>query len=253
MNNPGILVVKRALRGIIKNPGVYLSGLGMSLFFVVVYNAGIGGIEFLPQFENGGYLAFILPVGIISLGFGSSGGAGQALYRDMQSGYFYRLYLSPVPRASFVFAPIFADAVAIMAETAIILAAGYMFGVPFSHGMLSVIALVSLSLLWGVMLSGFSVGLIIRSGNPQSSQMIVMIAFTLMFLSTTFLPYDMITAGWFKTVLWINPITYLLEGMRFLLSGSSKLMFFVIGATFSFAGALAAILFAVTSAKKSLV
>lgn len=43
---------------------------------------------------------------------GSAAGAGQSLHDDMSSGYFRRLYLSPVRRWTFVAAPITADAAA---------------------------------------------------------------------------------------------------------------------------------------------
>ena len=58
----------------------------MSLFFLLVYNAGIGGIGDMEAFGTGGYLSFVFPITIISLAMGSSSGAGQTLNADMQSG-----------------------------------------------------------------------------------------------------------------------------------------------------------------------
>ncbi len=69
MRNPGMLIVGRALRRLISNPAPLLSGLGMSAFFLFVYDAAIGGIGFLPEFGGAGYMAFLLPMGVISLLF----------------------------------------------------------------------------------------------------------------------------------------------------------------------------------------
>jgi ABC-2 type transport system permease protein len=253
MNNAGILVIKRAVIGLIRNPGATLFGFGMSLFFLVVYSAGIGGIEFLPQFKNGGYLAFLLPLSIVYLATGSASGAGQALNRDMQSGYFYRLYLSPVSRAAFVIAPMLADAFALVVETVILLIIGAIFGVPFTYGLWSILGIIFLAVLFGITLSGFSAGVVIATGNPQTSQMLVMAIFPLLFLSTTFLPYDMISASWLKVVSWVNPVTYLMEGMRFLLAGSTPGWFLAVAFAFSAVSAMGAIIFAVTRANKALV
>jgi ABC-2 type transport system permease protein len=83
--------------------------------------------------------------------------------------------------------------------------------------------------------------------------MLVMAIFPLLFLSTTFLPYDMISASWLKVVSWVNPVTYLMEGMRFLLAGSTPGWFLAVAFAFSAVSAMGAIIFAVTRANKALV
>lgn len=103
------LIIHRSILKLAKQPTAPLMGFAMSLFFLMVYNAGIGGIGHLEAFGEKGYLAFIFPITIISLGMGSSAGAGYTLHTDMQSGYFKRLYLSPVARRILVLAPILAD------------------------------------------------------------------------------------------------------------------------------------------------
>ena len=86
MNTANLLLINRGIFKLIKQPSAPIMGFAMSLFFLLVYNAGIGGIGSLDAFGEGGYLSFVFPITIISLAMGSSAGAGQTLNADMQSG-----------------------------------------------------------------------------------------------------------------------------------------------------------------------
>lgn len=248
-----MLLVSRAISRMLRRRVALLGGLGMSLFFLAVYSAGIGGVGFLPQFGGGGYLAFLLPMSLVSLAMGSAAGAGQSLHDDMVSGYFRRLYLSPVPRWTFVLAPISADAAATALGSLGILVAGLLFGVPLRFGVVSLAGLLLLSVLWGVTLSALSAGVMVRTGSPEGARIVTSAVFPLIFLSTTFMPRELITARWLRAASWANPVTYLLEGMRFLLAGTAPLEFFLIGLGLTAAAAIAALVFALTGARRILV
>jgi ABC-2 type transport system permease protein len=225
----------------------------MSLFFLLVYHAGIGGIGDLPAFGGNGYLAFLLPMSIVSLTMGSAAGAGQALHDDIASGYFRRLYLSPARRYSFAAAPLAADALTTLLGTAALLAIAALLGVPFRYGLLSAVGLLSLSFLWGLTLSALSAGIMLRTGSSEGARLVTTAVFPLIFLSTTFLPRELITSRWLLTVSWANPVTYLLEGMRALLAGTAPLSFLTAGLAITAASAALALLFAITGSKKILV
>jgi ABC-2 type transport system permease protein len=235
-----MLMINRGIGKLIKKPTAPIMGFGMSLFFLVVYNAGIGGIGSLDAFGQAGYLSFIFPVTIISLAMGSSAGAGQTLNADMQSGYFKRLYLSPVPRWTLAAAPILADTLSSIIFTAILIVIGALFGVTFQFGILSVLGVLLLSFLWSLTLCGFSAGIMVRTGQYQSASIVTNAVFPLLFLSTTFLPRELIDAKWLLGVSWGNPVTYILEGNRYLLGGTSpSWYFYVAAAVFSLTSVLA--------------
>ena len=181
---------------------------------------------------------------------GSSAGAGQTLNADMQSGYFKRLYFSPASRWALVIAPMIADILSSLFFTAILLCIGALFGVTFKFGMLSVSGLLLLSLLWSVTLSGFSAGIMIRTGQHQSAAIVTNAVFPLLFLSTTFLPRELITAKWLLTVSWGNPVTYILEGCRYLLAGTSDVKFFSIAIIIFSITTIISLSFALSSARK---
>ncbi|HEX3006969.1 MAG TPA: ABC transporter permease, partial [Bacteroidales bacterium] len=227
MSSSSKLLVLRAVGKLVKQPAAPLMGFAMSVFFLVVYNAGIGGIGYLPEFGEGGYLAFIFPITIISLAMGSSSGAGQTLNADMQSGYLKRLYLSPVPRWVLVMAPMTADVISSVLFTGILILIGFLFGMSFQFGILSILGVLLLSLLWSVSLCGFTAGVMLRTGKYQSASIVTNAVFPLLFISTTFLPRELIHSKWLLTASWFNPVTYILEANRYLIAGTSSKVFFI--------------------------
>lgn len=250
MNTVYGLLFSRGITKLAKQPAAPLMGFGMSLFFLLVYNAGIGGIGFMDEFGSGGYLSFIFPITIISLAMGSSAGAGQMLHGDMQSGYFRRLYLSPVPRWLLVMAPMLADAFSSLFFTLVLLVLGKLFGLSFQFGLLSFLGVMLLSLLWSLTLGGFSAGIMLRTGQHQSAAIVTNAVFPLLFLSTTFLPRELITAGWLKTVSWGNPVTYVLEANRYLLAGTAPAHFFYLGLIILSVSSIISFAFALASSAK---
>lgn len=250
MSPENMLLIRRGILKLVKQPAAPLMGFGMSLFFLLVYNAGIGGIGFLSEFGSGGYLAFIFPITIISLAMGSSAGAGQMLNADMQSGYFKRLYLSPVSRWILIFAPMFADTLSSFFFTGVLIIIGSVFGLTFRFGILSVLGVFLLSLLWSVTLCGFSAGIMLRTGRHQNAAVVTNAVFPLLFLSSTFLPRELIKAKWLMTISWGNPITYILEANRYLLGGTAPRYFFCIGLMILAVTAAASLVFALLSAKR---
>ena len=168
----------------------------------------------------------------------------------MQSGYFRRLYLSPVSRRMLVLAPMLADTLSSLIFSGILLAIGALFGLPFQFGLVSVAGILLLSLLWTITLCGFSAGIMLRTGQHQSAAIVTNAVFPLLFLSTTFLPRELITAKWLVTVSWANPVTYVLEANRYLLGGTSSKEFFLLGLIILTLFSTASLIFAVTSSRK---
>lgn len=250
MRPANVILIQRGIVKLIKQPSAPLMGFGMSLFFLLVYNAGIGGIGNLEAFGSGRYLSFVFPITIISLAMGSSAGAGQTLNADMQSGYFKRLYLSPAPRWILVVSPILADTVSSLFFTFLLIIIGAISGVTFQFGLISALGVLFLSFLWSLTLCGFSVGVMLRTGRHQSASVITNAVFPLLFLSTTFLPRELIKTDWLLFISWGNPITYMLEGNRYLLAGTSSSQFFIMALIIFTVTSVLAIAFALASSQK---
>ena len=65
--------------------------------------------------------------------------------------------------------------------------------------------------------SGFGYAIALKTGNPAAVNSSFLLFFPFSFLTTSFLPREVLT-GWLATVARYNPVTYLLDGLRSIVS-----------------------------------
>ena len=212
------LLVKRNLVTILRTPEALLPPIGISIFFLVIYNSTLGeAAGFVPNIGNS-YLGFILPLSIVSSSLSGAGIAAQNLVRDIEGGYFDKILLTPVNRAVLLLGPILAGSVILGLQTTIVIVVALIMGLQPATGILGLLAVVGLAVLLGTGFAGFTVSAALGSGNAAATQGAGFVFFPLTFLAPTFVPLDLL-AGWLKTAAQLNPITYVLEAMRALITG----------------------------------
>jgi ABC-2 type transport system permease protein len=84
-------------------------------------------------------------------------------------------------------------------------------------GLPGVLVVIGLAVLLGTGFAGFTVSAALGSGNAAATQGASFVFFPLTFLTASFVPLDLLS-GWLKTAARLNPITYVLEAMRTLLT-----------------------------------
>lgn len=208
------LLTRRSVINTARTPFIWIPNIVISLFFLLVYQGGLSGIAQLPSFDGASYLAFIIPVSIVSGAIGGSGGAGQSLVSDLENGYFSRLLLTPTSRLAIVLGPIIGGMLQLLVQTLLILLVGLLMGLDIAAGIGGALVVIFLAAGFGLAFAGYSVGVALRTKNAQASQAGTFIFFPLLFLSTTFVPYELIEAQWMKMAATVNPTTYIFDGMR---------------------------------------
>ncbi len=211
------LITWRNLVTIFRTPEALLPPFGISIFFLVIYESTLGGAaNFLPGLSGNAYIGFILPLSIVSASLGGAGIAAQNLVRDIESGYFDKLQLTPVSRAALLLGPIFAGAVILGIQASVVVAVGLLLGLEPATGFAGLLAVVGLAVLLGTGFAGFTVSAALGSGSAAATQGASFIFFPLTFLTASFVPLELLT-GWLKTAAQFNPITYVLQAMRSLM------------------------------------
>lgn len=208
----------RNLVTIFRTPSAVIPSLIISAFFLLVYEASLSrAASFLPGLGSNSYLGFILPVSIVSAALSGAGVAGQSIVRDIASGYFDKLMLTPVNRGALLLAAMLAGAIILVLQTSIIMAIAVLMGLESVTGAAGIVGVLALALLLGTGFAGFTVGVALRSGNAAATQGASFLFFPLTFLTATFVPVSLLS-GWIQTAAQFNPITYILEAMRALLN-----------------------------------
>jgi ABC-2 type transport system permease protein len=207
-------VARRALQGMVRDKEAVIPPLIIGAFFFVV---NVGTLQKLgEQFANtGNYKAFQLPPAVIFAVTGLS--RAGSLVADIQSGYFDRMLATPIKRITLLLGLMMADFVLACALTIPILVVAALFGVSFTTGPLGILAFIVITGLWGLAFTGFSYAIALKTANPAAVNSAFLIFFPFAFITTTTVPKESMT-GWLQTLVTLNPVTYLLEGMRSLIT-----------------------------------
>lgn len=184
--------------------------LVIGAFFYVV---NVGTLAKLGETaaNTGSYKAFQLPPAIIFAVTGLS--RAGALVADIQSGYFDRMLATPIKRAALLLGLMIADIALAALLTIPVILIGIMFGVRFEAGILGVLLLIVMSGLWGLAFTGFSYAIALKTANPAAVNSAFLIFFPFAFLTTGSVPKEAMS-GWLQAMVTLNPVTYLLRGMR---------------------------------------
>ncbi len=212
------LITWRNLVTVFRTPPALIPPIVISVFFLLIYESTLGeAAGFIPSLSGNSYLGFILPLSIVSASLSGSGIAAQNLVRDVESGYFDKLLLTPVSRAALLLGPIFAGAVILGLQASIVVGVAMLMGLEPATGFAGLLAVIGMAILLGTGFAGFTVSAALGSGSAAATQGASFLFFPLTFLTASFVPLDLLS-GWLKTAAQLNPITYVLEAMRAILN-----------------------------------
>jgi len=206
-------IAGRALRGVPRDIEAVMPPVFIALFFFIV---NIATLSKLTQSAGGfDYKAFQMPTAILLGVTGVS--RAPALVLDVQNGYLDRLLMTPIRRLAILLGHMIADVAVAMALTVPILVVGFAIGVRFETGVLGLVVFILLAALWSLAFSAFGYAIALKTGNPAAVNSTFLLFFPFLFLTSSYVPRSQLS-GWLDTVAGLNPVTYLLEGLRSLVS-----------------------------------
>ena len=206
-------VARRAVRSLLREPEFLYPALIIPLFFFVV---NVGALQsFVERMPGIDYKAFQLPVAIVFAVTGIT--RASVLVIDIQSGYLDRMLVTPVRRATLLLGMMVADVVLALCLSIVVVGMGFAFGVRFHTGLGGLFLFVAMAVGWSLAFTGFPYTIALRTGNPAAVNSSFLIFLPFAFLTPAYLPRELMT-GWLSAVAAWNPVTYLLEAMRSLLS-----------------------------------
>jgi ABC-2 type transport system permease protein len=208
-------VAVRALRAVPRELETVIPPIFIALFFFVV---NIGTLQHITEQHIRGFdiKAFMLPTGIL-IGVTGVSRAG-SLVLDIQNGYFDRLLLTPVKRLAILLGHMVADVAVAASLTIPILALALVLGVRIESGPLGVIVFVVMAGLWSLAFAGFGYAIALKTGNPAAVNSSFLLFFPFLFMTSSYVPRSQLN-GWLNGIATWNPVTYVLEGQRSLVTG----------------------------------
>jgi ABC-2 type transport system permease protein len=203
------LLGAREVRTAFRTPAYLLPNLIVPIFFYFVM---IGSLEtFAGNSGIDNWEAFQLPFAIL---FAAQGGsAGLNMVADIESGYFDKLLVTPANRMSILLGAMAADFLRVTVQATLVLLVAFAFGLDFATGVPGAVALIAISACWGLAYSGVGFAIALKTGNSQATQSMWFLFMPFLFLTTLYAPKEDLE-GWLAAAATVNPVTYMLEGMR---------------------------------------
>jgi ABC-2 type transport system permease protein len=201
----------------LRQPAMIVPSLVFPLFLLAVNSAGLDAATQIPGFPTDSYLTFVLAFPFVQGALFATMNTGQALAEDIENGFFNRLSLTPMRGSALIGGQLAGLVVIGLIQATVYLSVGLIAGAEFAAGPLGVPVLFALSILTAIGFGGIGMYMAIRTGSGEAVQGMFPLLFVVLFFSSISLPRDLIEQQWFQTVATINPVSYLIEGIRSLL------------------------------------
>jgi ABC-2 type transport system permease protein len=98
-----------------------------------------------------------------------------------------------------------------------ILILGLALGVRIEAGPIGLLVFVAVAGLWSLAFAGFGYAIALKTGNPAAVNSSFLLFFPFLFMTSSYVPRAQLS-GWLNTIAAWNPVTYVLEGQRSLIT-----------------------------------
>jgi ABC-2 type transport system permease protein len=189
----------------------------------------------ISGFPTDNYRDFLLAMPFIQGAMFVSISAGVDLARDIESGFFNRLALTPLRGEALLVGQLGGALVIGIIQAVVYLLVGLATGVTLASGVGGALVLLVLSVLISFAFASLGELLALRFGTGEAVQGIFPLLFVTLFLSSSSLPRNLIKASWFRDIATYNPVSYLLEALRSLVIKGWDVHALALGVGFSLA------------------
>jgi ABC-2 type transport system permease protein len=208
------VLARRSILRTLRQPAVLISAILFPLMFFSINSSGLTAATRIPGFPTDSYMDFAFAFPLIQASLFGAITAGADLARDIESGFFDRLSLTPMRPVSLLAGMLSGVVFLGLLQGLVFLAIGLLMGVDVKSGFLGMVVLVLLTVLVALGFGGVGAILALRTGSVEAVESAFPLFFVSIFLSSINLPRELIAADWFRIVATINPISYLVEGLR---------------------------------------
>jgi ABC-2 type transport system permease protein len=207
-------LARRSIRRTLRQPANIFFSFAFPLVLLAVNVGGLDAATSLPGFPADSFLDFALAFTFMQGALFATTNAGTDLARDIQTGFLNRLALTPMHGAALLAGQLAGVAALALAQATVYLGVGLAAGARLEAGPGGVAVLFLLAFLIAIGFGAIGAFMALRTGSGEAIQGLFPLLFVLLFLSSMNLPRNLIEIGWFRTVATVNPVSYLIEGMR---------------------------------------
>ena len=195
----------------------------LPLMLLAVIASGTSAAQGLDAFPDvSSYLAFVVPGTIVQGTILAGLTAGIAMASDIEFGFFDRLLTAPVRRTSLVLGRLAGTLALSPLQTLTYLIVALIFGASFPGGVDAALAATAIAAIAAVGMGAASSAIALWTGSLSLLQSLFPFMFVMLFTAPAFFPQDLL-APVLQDISVYNPLTYVVEGIRALLTGDPSL------------------------------
>jgi ABC-2 type transport system permease protein len=210
-------LAQRSIMRTARQPASAIPPLVFPVALLLVNAGGLKASTLLPGFPTDSFLAFALAVPFIQGALFSTMNAGTDLARDIQTGFFSRLTLTPLRGTALLAGQLTGIVVLGVLQAVFYIVAGLLLGVRFEAGAAGIAVLLVYAALVAVGFGALGSFLALRTGSGESIQGLFPVLFIFLFISSMNTPRNLIAVDWFRFLASANPVSYLIECVRSLI------------------------------------
>ena len=212
MRGTWLLMRRAAVNEVIRVPGAAIPGVLAPTLFLLGLTAVFGKLTVLPGFSTNDFMAFILPVSVMQSATFSGAATGVNLARDIEQGWFDRLYVSPLSRGSLLAGHVFAASLRALMPITVLLIVALAFGVDI-QGVDGLVLALALAGAFAAAIACYAVILALHFRTQQAAPLMQAGGFMMVLFTTSYAPLELLS-GWFQEVARYNPVRFIVEGVR---------------------------------------
>jgi ABC-2 type transport system permease protein len=206
------LLMRRAINEVIRVPGAAIPGIAAPTLFLLGLTAVFGKLTLLPGFSTSDFMAFILPISVMQSATFSGAATGVNLARDIEQGWFDRLYVSPLSRSSLLAGHVFSASLRALMPISVVVVIAVAFGVGI-QGLDALLLAIALAAAFAATVACYSIILALYFRTQQAAPLMQAGAFMMVLFTTAYAPLDLLT-GWYQEIARYNPVRFIVEGVR---------------------------------------
>jgi ABC-2 type transport system permease protein len=206
-------IAVRSLRNIRRLPSAFLPALLMPVVQAIAFSGTFFAITQIPGFPTDRSINWFMPLAVL-MGSSFAGiGMGFATIRDLESGFYDRLRMSPAPRRALLLGPLLSACARALLVVTVVLVVGVALGARLTDGPLGLVPLYVSGLGMAVLGTGWGLGLAFRFRDMRAAAIMQLTLFLSLFLTTAQAPLE-VMEGWLHAVARVNPLTSVLRLAR---------------------------------------
>jgi ABC-2 type transport system permease protein len=211
------LVFVRAMRLSLRNKVWLIIGLMQPLLYLALFGPLLKRIAGMPGFSGGNSWQVFTPGLLVQLGIFGALFVGFGLISEVRDGVIERSRVTPASRLALLSGRVLRDAVVLVVQSIVLLAAAYAFGLraPIGGVVLAVVLVAAV----GAAFASASYAVALLTGTEEGMASITnSLAVPLLLLSGILLPMTL-APGWLRTVSNANPVKHIVDALRALFHG----------------------------------